>query len=131
MFRVINRYDGTLMWLNAFFLMAVVLIPFSSRVLSAYRSEEEGVAFYALSLLMTGLLLTTVWLYASTRHRLIAPEVSPQVVRRVTEHSLTPSLIFLPSLPMALFVSTDIAIAMWVVALPVTSVFRYIEQRFD
>ena len=57
MFHYIKRYDGRLLWINLFFLMSIVFLPFPTSVLSAGSEPQRfAVAFYAGSVSIAGLL---------------------------------------------------------------------------
>ena len=65
--RAIRDADGSFMWLNLFWLMAVVLVPFSTSLNGEYGRYREGAAFFHLNLLLTGLLSCAIWHYADRR----------------------------------------------------------------
>jgi uncharacterized membrane protein len=46
-FRPIRGYDGTLVWLNFLFLMAVAFLPFPTSLLGEYGREQVSVVIYA------------------------------------------------------------------------------------
>ncbi len=64
-FRHIRRSDRTFLWANLLFMMSIVLLPFSTNLLSAYGEDRLAVMFYAGNLTMTGSLMALMWWYAS------------------------------------------------------------------
>ncbi|MGA8005898.1 MAG: TMEM175 family protein [Burkholderiales bacterium] len=71
MFRLINRFDDRLLWLNLFFLMCIIVVPFPTSVLGEHANEPVAAAFYACVLALTGLLQLAMWLYATAGRRLV------------------------------------------------------------
>jgi TMEM175 potassium channel family protein len=67
MFRLINRFDDALLWINLLFLMCIVVIPYPTSVLGEHPGTRPAVILYAGILATTGLLQTGIWLYATTR----------------------------------------------------------------
>ena len=80
-FRYIERYDTRLIFINLFVLMAIAFIPFPTVIISE-NGNRTATIFYALTMCVVGLLLTLLWLYASSRHRLVSPDLDSAIVRR-------------------------------------------------
>jgi uncharacterized membrane protein len=141
MFHYINRYDGRLLWMNILFLMSVAFLPFPTSVLSKESttldfnetsssvqillftggnssSQQFAVAFYAGSAAVTGLLLSWLWFYATSGHRLVADYLSPRLVSLFLLQTLLPSLMFLLSIGISL-ISADAATFSWLL-IPIT-----------
>ena len=64
-FHYIRGYDRGLLLLNLFFLMWIVLLPFSSTLLSRYEDQQMAVIIYAAHVAVAELALAWVWRYAS------------------------------------------------------------------
>jgi len=73
-FRYIRRFDKGLLWLNLLFLMFIVLIPFSTSVLSDFE-ETASVVLYAANMACAGFTATGLWLY-SVRRKLVLKGVA-------------------------------------------------------
>ena len=86
-FRYIERYDTRLIFINLFVLMAIAFIPFPTVVISE-NGNRTATIFYAMTMCVVGLLLTLLWLHASSRHRLVSPNLDSAIVRR--RHSSQP-----------------------------------------
>ncbi len=71
MFRLINRFDDRLVWINLLFLLCIVVIPFPTTVLGEHANAPAAVILYAGVLALTGLLQAAMWLYATHRRRLV------------------------------------------------------------
>ncbi len=110
-FRYIVRYDSTLLFLNLLLLMSVAFIPFPTAVLSAH-SNRTGTIFYALMMLMAGLVNASVWIYAAHNSRLIEPPLTPSEKQRQTTRALVMPGVFLFSIGLA-FISPDLAKYSW------------------
>jgi uncharacterized membrane protein len=78
--RAIRHADRRFMWLNLFWLMAVVLIPFSTSLNGEYGRHWEGAAFFHGNLLAAGLLSFVIWHYAD-RRALIRESLPPAAIR--------------------------------------------------
>ncbi len=110
-FRLIVRYDAGLMLLNLLLLMAVAFVPFPTAVISEYGNRTATI-FYALVMMIVGLLNTAVWIYASHRNRLIEPTLTPLRARRETLRVLVAPAVFLLSIGLA-FINADLAKYSW------------------
>jgi uncharacterized membrane protein len=110
-FRFILRYDTNLLLLNILLLMAIAFIPFPTAVISEY-GNRTGTIFYALVMMITGLLNAAVWIYAAYQNRLIEPNFTPQRRRRETLRALVVPAVFLLSIGLA-FINEDLAKYSW------------------
>lgn len=111
-FSYIRRYDRNLIRLNMAFLVFIAVLPFATMVLNAAEADPIGVAVFALLQVGAGLVLGGLWLYASTRGRLVAPNLPRDWVRHVSTYTFLPPLVFAASIPVA-FVSTGAAEIVW------------------
>jgi uncharacterized membrane protein len=80
-YHYIQRTDRTFLWINILFFMSVTTIPFSTGLLGSYYTEETALLLYGLNLIVIGALLYIHWSYATYRHRLVARDIHPEVVR--------------------------------------------------
>lgn len=113
LFNHIKRYDITVVWLNIFLLMAISFMPFSTDLLGDFPNSEVAVIFYALTLAITGILQSAVWIYASHNHRLIDKELSSGYIHAHSVRAVIPPLIFLLSIPVS-YISITLAECMWI-----------------
>ncbi len=89
LFDVIERVNRPMALLNVLSLMAIVLIPFSTALMSRYLPEGGGpshvaAAVYSLVFLLMSLGFSAVWLYASHGRRLVVPGFTDRELREIT-----------------------------------------------
>jgi uncharacterized membrane protein len=102
-FHYIQRSDRNLLWLNILLLMCIVFLPFPTALLGQYPEQRVSVIIYAGTLVITGLVLQSLWSYATSRYRLVDREIDPRLVRRATRRNLTGPLIYLLAIGISLF----------------------------
>jgi uncharacterized membrane protein len=84
-FHYIRGYDRTLLVLNLFFLMWIVLLPFSATLLSHFEDQQVAVIIYAAHVAVAELALAWVWRYASHTPQLIDTSRMDSRQRRYNE----------------------------------------------
>lgn len=91
LFHYIKRYNRGLFWLNLFFLIFIVFLPFSTSLMSTYYNHQVPIIFYSLNMAFIGLSNSFLWWYASNKYRLIDKEMEPVLIRHITlENLMTP-----------------------------------------
>ncbi len=115
-FRYIERYDNHLIFINLFVLMAIAFIPFPTVMISE-NGNRTATIFYALTMCVVGLLLTLLWLYASSRRRLVSPDLESAIVRRGILRNLSAPVVFLLSIGVA-YINPDLAKFSWILIVP-------------
>jgi uncharacterized membrane protein len=110
-FRIIQRSDSNLLWLNLLLLMVIAFIPFPTALLSEY-GNRTATQFYALVMVLAGVLSAATWWYASYGDRLIDPNLDKRMRRRETWGPLLLVGVFLFSAGLA-FINDDIAKLSW------------------
>lgn len=116
-FRLVQRYDDVLIWLNILFLLCIAFIPFACSVLAEHLGNRSAVVFYSLVTIMTGLVETLLWLYASRGHRLVPADLSARSIQFSTLRTLVPPTVFLLALPLVLLSPYATMIA-WIAVYP-------------
>jgi uncharacterized membrane protein len=80
----LDHADQVLMRLNLLLLLVVSFLPFPTRLVAAYhgqdRPERVAVTIYGVNLLLTCLVVSVLWRYA-TREGLIRPDATDEDVR--------------------------------------------------
>jgi uncharacterized membrane protein len=103
-FKPIAGYDGTLVWLNILFLMAVAFLPFPTSLLGEYGREQVSVVIYAANAAVASLLLVTISWYATSGHRLVAPDlVDDEAERKQRAQGLAVPVVFVLSIGISFF----------------------------
>lgn len=126
-FRVIPRFDTGLIWINIAFLMFVALAPFPTRVLAEY-TDEASVVLYALEVSALSLLQAAIWAYA-WRRGLVSDAVDRGVYRRSLVGILVTPVVFLATVPVALFLSPIVAMLCWILLWPIGRIVDVLHSR--
>jgi uncharacterized membrane protein len=95
LFQYIRRADNILAWLNVIFLMSVAFLPIPTKILGEYGDHSPAVRLYALSLMVPGLWMILLWLYATYQHRLVDKSLDAGIIRHRLERSLIAPAVFL------------------------------------
>jgi uncharacterized membrane protein len=78
----LKRTDRYFLWISLLFLMVVVFVPFSTDLLGDYPKSSIAVMVYGCNILALGLTLYWQWWYATKGHRLVPPNLEPELIRR-------------------------------------------------
>lgn len=111
-FRYIKRYDTRLILLNLLFLFFIVLMPFLASLLGQYVFVPVALIAYTLALAALGLSMALMWWYASHGHRLVDPDLSPDVIRKMSIGLFMEPIMFVLAVPFA-YVSSTAVITVW------------------
>ncbi len=121
-FNHIIKTDGRLMWINMLFLLTVGLVPFTTNLI-AESGGTVSTMVYAASMVVSGLSLSGIWLYASA-NKLIDPKVTREERREHLQATLMTSLIFALSIPLSV-VHADGAKYFWIALWPAGIALRW------
>ena len=66
LFQHIRRFDGGLMWLALLQLLCVAFIPYPTSVIGQHIADPVAQQFYFATLLLTGLVMATLWWYMNS-----------------------------------------------------------------
>jgi uncharacterized membrane protein len=103
-FRPIRSYDSTLLWLNVLFLMAISFLPFPTSLLGEYGEEQLSVVIYAATAALASVLLVSISWYATSEHRLVAPDSVDDEAERIQRvQGLAVPVVFLLSIGISFF----------------------------
>ncbi len=108
MFFHIKGHDRVLLWLNILFLGLVASMPFWTDLLRTYHDEPIAIVCYAGTLALTGFSLDAIWRYASGDHRLVDPNIDPQLVAFIHRRVLLAPIVYLVSIALS-FINTVVA----------------------
>ncbi|HYS99789.1 MAG TPA: TMEM175 family protein [Thermoplasmata archaeon] len=103
-FRVIERANFHLLWLNILFLMCVALVPFVADILGRHPLESAALFTYGLVISLVGAFAWGLWEYATRGDRLVRRGLDPEL-RAFMFRRLAPGpIIGLFAMAMAFFV---------------------------
>jgi uncharacterized membrane protein len=121
LFREIVRYDQNLIWLNLLYLLFIVIIPFSTSVLSLHLIQLSVIVYAAL-MACAGYMHTVLRLYTG-HHRYLGEKCSSSYIRRGVLLSLIAPAGFTVSIGITFF-STLAAQLFWFIILLIHIVFQ-------
>ncbi len=104
MFHYIKRSNRAFLWINILLLMCVAFIPFPAGLLGQFSFIEQPLLarvaeiIYASNLILTNLMLSLLWWYATSNHRLVDQDIDPHFVRTVNRRNMTAPLVYLVSI---------------------------------
>jgi uncharacterized membrane protein len=84
-FRLIERVDGRLLWLNILLLLALSFIPFPTAMIGEYPSNPTSLALFAVVLMLAGIAFNLMWRQARAQrlfHASVAPATISSAVTR-------------------------------------------------
>ncbi len=111
-FRLIQKYDHNLLWINLLLLMTIAFIPYPTSLISAYPNQTATI-FYASVMILASLWSAALWRYAAYKNRLIDPRLGSRQRRRETLGPLLTIGVFLLSIGLT-FIDPFIARISWV-----------------
>jgi uncharacterized membrane protein len=121
-FRLIKKYDSNLMLINLFLLMVVAFTPFPTSMVSMY-GDRIATIFYATVMIVTSLIYSALWFYASYKNRLIEPRLDQRRRRRETIGPFITAGIFVISIGLA-FINPGVARISWVLVAVVQRIYK-------
>jgi uncharacterized membrane protein len=127
-FKPIRGYDGTLVWLNFFFLMAIAFLPFPTSLLGEYGGQRISVAVYGANAAAASLLLSALSWYAIKGHRLVAHDLDEEQGRLRWLQGLAVAAVFLASIGVSFF-SPTAAMYSWLLLLTTDTLVRRLRSR--
>ena len=127
-FKPIRGYDGTLVWLNFFFLMAIAFLPFPTSLLGEYGGQRISVAVYGANAAAASLLLSAISWYAIKGHRLVSHDLDEEQGRLRWLQGLAVAAVFLASIGVSFF-SPTAAMYSWLLLLTTDTLVRRLRSR--
>ena len=128
-FRPITGYDGMLLWLNFFFLMAVAFLPFPTSLLGEYSEEQVSVVIYAANAALASLLLVSISWYATSGHRLVAPGLDDEEAKTRRLQGLAVPVVFIASIAVSFF-SPMWAMYSWLLLIATDPLVRWLRHHY-
>jgi uncharacterized membrane protein len=122
LFREIVRYDQNLIWLNLLHLLFIVIIPFSTSIISLYLTQLSVIA-YATSIACAGYIHTLLRIYAGHNHRLISEKYSSLHIKKGIILSLIAPICFTISIGISFFSSLAAQLS-WILIFLIHVIFQ-------
>ena len=117
-FRVIKSHDGGLMTIDLALLFVVAFVPFPTSVLSEFGDEKAAVVLYAFVVGLLSMLQYALWSWA-WRRGLVEQQVDLELYRYNRTRQLATPAVFWLSIPIALWISGELAMYFWIILFPV------------
>lgn len=108
----IQRYDRKFIFLNLLLLMVIAFIPFPASILSEYGNRSATI-FYAVIMIIAGLLSSLNWFYAVKNYKLIDPALDNSQRNKELWGPVLMAGVFLLSIGIS-FINADLAKISWV-----------------
>lgn len=134
MFRHVSYYDDRLLVLNGAFLLAIVFLPFPTALVGQYMHYPLALVLYAVSISITGMLFSLLWVHIAYSAHLVSDDVDPRFRRFLLMGTLAVPGTFLASIPLAVAGPDHAAAAAWFLVPPVIRAVirsRYHHERPD
>lgn len=128
-FRVIQRSNLTLMWINIVYLMGVAIVPFCAALLGRYPLTVIANVVYGATLAATAGVAYGMWWYATDRHRLVDPNLDPALISFVSRRIATGPVASLVAIGLA-FVRPELSILLYALLPPFYIVSVDIDRHY-
>ena len=100
-FTVLKYVNQRIIILNLIFLFSISLVPFISKLKSLYRLDSIVIGIFALTHIITGVILYSVWNYVKSHNELLKAPLDKHKNRYVTIKILTIPLVCALAVPVA------------------------------
>lgn len=80
-YHFIKRSNRTFLWINILYLFFIVLIPFSTKILASYHTQQLAVVVFSFNLLICLGVLYIHWAYAAHDERLTDKKTNNHIIR--------------------------------------------------
>src|SRR5215211_6486598 len=124
-FWVFNHIKGshiTMVYLNLLFLLLITLLSLSTSLVINYDTYQILHIIYCSLVIMTSLLLATIWWHA-TKHKYLDENLHPFFIKGIMANLMSIPIVFTISILIS-FVSLGIAQYFWLVIVPLTIAIR-------
>ncbi len=101
-FNVLNFVNRTIIILNILFLFSISLVPFISKLKALYRYDSFVVAIFALTHIITGIILYLIWKYLVLNTELLKYTVDRKWAKNIALKILIIPIVSAIAIPVAL-----------------------------
>jgi uncharacterized membrane protein len=115
--QVFNHIKGshiTMVYLNLLFLLLITLLSLSTSLVINYGTYQIPYVIYCLIVIMTSLLLSTIWWHATKNKRLVDKNLHPFFIKGVLVNLMSIPIVFIVSIIIS-FVNLDVAQYFWLI----------------
>jgi uncharacterized membrane protein len=111
-FGFVINYNPRLLWLNLFFLLAVVLMPFSSGFYSEYVTKQLilPMIVYLCNILFLGIMSLIIWNYIANPKNKLSEGVTKEMTKYFRFRAVIPPFAFILTATVYLFIDRQIAV---------------------
>jgi TMEM175 potassium channel family protein len=127
-FRHIRRHKRMMLWINLLFLMFIVLLPFSTDLMSEYNDSVLAVVFYDLNMIAASLSLLLLLWYVSYKFKLVDDTLDPATRWHLSLNFMTTSVIFALSAGVA-FISASNSQYLYLLLIPSGAVLERTHKK--
>ena len=127
-FSYLRRTTAGLLRINLFLLMFIVLLPFSTDLMSEYESSVLAATFYNINMIAVALLMCLLWWYVSYYKGLVDDSVTPALRRHLLLVYTSMALVFCTSIAIS-FLSIPASRYFYLALIPINSYLDHIRRR--
>jgi uncharacterized membrane protein len=80
----IRQINNTLLWLNIGWLLFIVLLPFTTTLISAHLHDTAAIVTYCINVLMVTVFQNMIWDYVARRPLFLKENVDAEIIRNYT-----------------------------------------------
>ncbi|MBN2168824.1 MAG: DUF1211 domain-containing protein [Actinobacteria bacterium] len=128
LFKYIEKQNGSLLWINMAILLSIVLLPFSTNVISEYGNTKIGVIIYAANYAAACLLFAAMWYFITKSPVLVSGDFNVEMGKHASASFLLVGTVFLVSIGLAL-VNPQIAEYFWLTIIPINIFSEMIAKK--
>ncbi len=128
MFRFMQRTSPGLLWINLLLLMCIVLLPFSTDLMSEYQDSVLPAVFYDINMAAVALSMSLLWWYASYRKGLVDDSVDPALRRHLLLVYLSMAIVFCLSMAVA-FLDVSASRYLYLLLIPASAFLERMHRR--
>ena len=129
LFRVVERFDQGVLFLNLVELFFIAFLPYPSAILGDHPTSFAATVFYALAVSAVGAASTLLAWYTAMHRKYVKP-MPPRLVHYYVLRGLIAPVVFLASIPVAL-ASVQTAQLLWLLTLLVPLFGLPFVRRFE
>lgn len=116
-FHYIKQTNRIFLWINIVFLLTIGFIPFSTSILGLYPFSPTAVRVYGANLAATGVLINSLWWYATNNHRLVDKDLDPHIISLTQKRTLFGLIVCFAGIGLS-FLDPRISLVLYLLLIP-------------